>query len=230
MSANEKILITGASGYLGNGLCEYFTKAGFQVIGISNSNAGLFPTLKADLSKPGSAKELLSEVKKVHGNIDHIINNAARQDVALLKDETPEQISQFFQVNVSAIAEIYAEVAKTNYGVKSVINISSIEAVSPRPGHAVYGATKAALEALTKSAAVEIAPIRSNFLRLGLIGREGIESAWPQGVSAWQSAAPLKAMGKIDDVAKAIEYLLHANWVTGSGITLDGGISVTANW
>ena len=230
MSANEKILITGASGYLGNGLCEYFTKVGFQVIGVSNSNEGAFPTIKADLSKPGSVKELLSEVKNSYGNIDHIINNAARQDVALLKNETPEQISQFFQVNVSAIAEVYAEIAKTNYGVKSVINISSIEAVSPRPGHAIYGATKAALEALTKSAAVEIAPIRSNFLRLGLIGRDGIESAWPEGVSAWKSAAPLKAMGKIDDVAKAIEYLLAANWVTGSGITLDGGISVSANW
>ena len=172
----------------------------------------------------------MQEVLKQYGKIDHVINNAAMQDVALLKDENPNQISDFFQVNVSAIAEIYAEIATQSYGVKSVINISSIEAISPRPGHAIYGATKAALEALTKSAAVEIAPIRSNFLRLGLIGRQGIESAWPEGVSAWKKAAPLKNMGTVSDIAGAIEYLIGANWVTGSGITLDGGISVSANW
>jgi len=230
MSNKGKILITGASGYLGGGLCEHFLTNRYEVIGVSNSNSNNFSSIKADLSKPGGGKSLMQEVLKQYGKIDHVINNAAMQDVALLKDENPNQISDFFQVNVSAIAEIYAEIATQSYGVKSVINISSIEAISPRPGHAIYGATKAALEALTKSAAVEIAPIRSNFLRLGLIGRQGIESAWPEGVSAWKKAAPLKNMGTVSDIAGAIEYLIGANWVTGSGITLDGGISVSANW
>lgn len=230
MCNKGKILITGASGYLGGGLCEHFLTNGYEVIGVSNSNSNNFSSIKADLSQPGGGKSLMQEVLKQYGKIDHVINNAAMQDVALLKDENPNQISDFFQVNVSAIAEIYAEIATQSYGVKSVINISSIEAISPRPGHAIYGATKAALEALTKSAAVEIAPIRSNFLRLGLIGRQGIESAWPEGVSAWKKAAPLKNMGTVSDIAGAIEYLIGANWVTGSGITLDGGISVSANW
>ena len=230
MSAPEKILITGASGYLGNGLCEHFNKLGFEVIGASHSKEGKFVSLKADLTKSGGGSALISEAIHRFGSIDYIINNAARQDVALLKDETETNISELFQVNISAIAEIYSEIAKGGTGVKSVVNISSIEAISPRPGHSIYGATKAALEALTKSAAVEIAPARSNFLRLGLIGRDGIEAAWPEGVTSWKSSAPLKAMGTIDDVAMAVEFLLKARWVTGSGITLDGGMSVSANW
>ena len=145
-----------------------------------------------------------------------IINNAARQDVALLKEETSAKVQDIFQVNFSSIAEMYAQIGLSGVGVESILNISSIEARSARPGHAIYGASKAALESLTRSAAAEMAPIRSNALRLGLIEREGIREAWPIGVDAWEKSAPLARMGTLKDVLRAADYLLAATWLTGS--------------
>jgi len=94
----------------------------------------------------------------------------------------------------------------------------------------MYGASKAALDSLTRSAAVEIAPIRSNALRLGLIRRDGIESAWPTGVNSWLAATPLGRMGELGDISQAAAYLLEAPWLTGQILTLDGGNSSQANW
>ena len=173
---------------------------------------------------------MMEDALKIHPKIDFIINNAARQDVALLKDENAQTIHDIFQVNVSSIAEMYSEIASNKFGVKSVLNITSIEAVNARPGHSVYGASKAALEALTKSAAIEIAPIRSNALRLGLIERDGIREEWPAGVAAWEKSAPLVRMGTFNDILQATDFLLSATWITGSILTLDGGVSTVTNW
>jgi 3-oxoacyl-[acyl-carrier protein] reductase len=228
------ILVTGASGHIGQGFVSHYLSQGFNVIGVANQGA-LAPRegltlIVADLSEVGSGLKILEEAIKSHPKIDFVINNAARQDVALLENETPEVIRDIFQVNVSAIAEILSAVAISACGVQSILNITSIEAVVARPGHSVYGASKAALEALTRSAANELAPIRINGLRLGLIDRDGIREAWPEGVSAWEKRAPLGRMGTLKDVLRAADFLLEATWISGSILTLDGGISAAPNW
>jgi len=110
------------------------------------------------------------------------------------------------------------------------VTISSIEATAPRNGHLLYGASKAALEAITKSVPLEIPHLRSNALRLGLISRPGIESSWPEGVSAWKKSTPLARMGELTDVSKAVDFLLKAEWITGEVLTLDGGNSINPGW
>ncbi|MEI9906612.1 MAG: SDR family oxidoreductase [Actinomycetota bacterium] len=196
--ARSTILITGASGFLGKGFVDHFLAEGLYVIGVANKgelpDRENFTPIYIDMNQVGAGEEIMEQASKVDPVIDFIINNAARQDVARLENESAKTAQDIFRVNLLAIGEIFSAIARHNFGVHSVVNITSIEAVSARPGHSMYGASKAALEALTKSAAHELAPIRINALRLGLIEREGIRAAWPEGVSAWEKRAPLKRM------------------------------------
>jgi len=235
MSNSEKtILITGAGGHIGSGFVAHYLAEGLRVIAVSNRKEFAatenLTVISADFTKAGAGIVMMEQALKYSEKIDYVINNAARQDVALIKDEQPEVIQDIFHVNVTSIAEIYSCVAQEEYGVESILNITSTEALSARLGHSIYGASKAAVESLTRSAAQEIAPIRSNALRLGLIEREGIRAAWPEGVSSWEATAPLVRMGTLKDVLRASDYLLGASWLTGSILTLDGGISASANW
>ena len=111
-----------------------------------------------------------------------------------------------------------------------ILNVSSMGAYAPVPGQSVYGASKAALESLTKSAAMELKTIRTNALRLGLISRPGIQSSWPEGVNAWIKSTPIGRMGEINDVISAADFLLTSEWITGEILTLDGGNSSNPGW
>ena len=220
MKQNETILITGGSGHIGAHLIEFFKGEGLKVIAPTRS--------ECDLSVSGATKKYLESLEKSGTNLNYIIANAADQSVAKLSDTKPEDVAKMMQINFNAIAEIYTFAAGKN--IQSILTISSIEAIRPRPGHLIYGASKAAVEALTRSAAIELSTTRTNALRLGLISRPGIESSWPQGVEAWSKTTPLQRMGSLTDVSSAANFLLNSAWITGEVLTLDGGNSVNPGW
>jgi NAD(P)-dependent dehydrogenase (short-subunit alcohol dehydrogenase family) len=222
MNKNTTILLTGGSGHIGGHLKNYFESRGASVIA---------PTrVECDLSVNGATTEYLESLLRAGTNLDYVICNAANQSVQTLDVLTPASASSMMQSNFISILEIYAFIKKLSLPVKSVLTISSIEAISPRGGHLLYGASKAAVEAITKSAPLEIPHCRSNALRLGLISRPGIESSWPEGVTAWKASTPLSRMGELTDVSNAADFLLHAEWITGEVLTLDGGNSVNPGW
>ena len=111
----------------------------------------------------------------------------------------------------------------------SIINISSIEAKFTAPNHVHYGASKAGVEMLTKSLALELGEmgIRVNGVAPGLIWKQGLDQNWPEGVARWKKTAPLKRLGKGKDIAKACLFLASpdAEWITGEILMVDGGIS-----
>jgi len=222
MNKNQTVLLTGGSGYIGSHLREYFEGIGMTVIAPSRS--------ECDLSVAGATESFCTSLLTGGTSIDYIICNAADQRIFPLHNIDAGEIQKIMQINFGSIAEIYATLARHTSGVQSILTISSIEAVRPRPGHLLYGASKAAVEALTQSAAVELSTIRTNSLRLGLISRPGIEGSWPEGVSSWQRNTPLKRMGELTDVSEAAKFLLSASWITGQVLTLDGGNSVNPGW
>jgi glucose 1-dehydrogenase/3-oxoacyl-[acyl-carrier protein] reductase len=115
----------------------------------------------------------------------------------------------------------------------AVVNIASIEGQIPAPGHAHYGASKAGVIAFTRSAAVEFGPhIRVNSISPGLVGREGIEEEWPEGVERYRNASPLSTIGAAEDIAYACLFLCSpwAKWITGENLVVDGGVGAVMSW
>lgn len=110
----------------------------------------------------------------------------------------------------------------------AIVNITSIEAVNPAPAHAHYSAAKAGLRMFTRSSAQELGRhrIRVNSIAPGLIHRDGIEEAWPDGVQRYRESAPLGRLGDAADVADAVLFLVSdaARWITGAELAVDGGV------
>lgn len=230
----KRILITGASGTVGSSIATHFRDREWEVFAVSNG--GEIPVvgvtqMEKDLLAPGSGEELV-EATKPH----LLVNCAADQSVYPLykpdlSGKTLDQVSkEMLRLNLIAPLELLTAAARV--GTKVAVNISSVEAVRARPGHALYGASKAALESLTRGAALELAPMRVLAIRLGLISRPAIEQAWPEGVSAWNEMVPLKRMGDGIEVARVIESIASDDfqWATGTTIELDGGANSAPGW
>ena len=227
------ILITGASGLIGRELVSRYLELGAIVC--AQVHTGEIPArqnlhvIATDLSVPNSGTSLVQEAVARAGSLDFIINNAANQAVLDPAKAKRAEIDLMNRINVDAPQEIIQEASR--HGVSVVLNISSVEALNPRPGHEIYGASKAALDLLTRSASRDFAPMRTLGLRLGLIGGPGIEEGWPEGVAAWKRASPLGRYGSAAEVVGVTEFLLSpANaWATGSTYDFDGGVG-SSSW
>jgi 3-oxoacyl-[acyl-carrier protein] reductase len=116
----------------------------------------------------------------------------------------------------------------------SVTHIASVEARNPAPEHAHYSVSKAAIVTHARAAALEYGPhgIRVNTVSPGLIDREGLAEAWPEGVERWLRKAPLGRLGRPEDVADACVFLASplASWITGHDLAVDGGVSARPTW
>lgn len=229
LSRKRRILVTGASGGIGSAIATHYRDREWEVFAQfhkSEPSVSGIAGIAKDLSIPGAGEELVDSVRP-----HLVINCAADQSVFDIdSDALHEKSAKMLAVNLLAPLEIMKSAARSR--TELCINISSIEALKARKGHALYGASKAALESLTRTAALELAPMRVLGLRLGLISRPGLEDAWPEGVQAWVNASPLKRMGTPLEVARVVAALASDDfaWATGSTIDFDGGINAAPGW
>ncbi len=228
MSRKKKILITGASGLIGSQLCRTFLEAGWDVYGQVHQGVTdiQMHVIRKDLSKPSSGRELIEQID----DIDAIINNAADQRIEDLTNFSSERAHEMLQVNLLTPMEII--LAARSKGATFAINISSIEAINARAGHETYGATKAALESVTRSLANALSPMRIHGIRLGLIGDNNLSSRWPEGFKSWTNTVASHRIGFPDEVAKLALALADDTFAfaTGSIIDFDGGKSAAPGW
>jgi NAD(P)-dependent dehydrogenase (short-subunit alcohol dehydrogenase family) len=226
--AGKSILITGASGFIGQAYVNRFLDLGAIVCAQVNTGTiasrNNLHVIATDLAIAKSGNSLVQEALSRAGKLDFVINNAANQSILDPALATRSEIEHMMRINVDAPKEIIDESSKS--GVSVVLNISSVEALNPRAGHEIYGASKAALDVLTRSASRAHSPMRVLGLRLGLIGKPGIDQAWPEGVAAWKSATPLGRYASAEEVVGVTEFLFSdANaWATGSTYDFDGGL------
>jgi 3-oxoacyl-[acyl-carrier protein] reductase len=184
------------------------------------------------MSKQADIRRLFAEAKKAFGRLDILVNNAGVYEFASIEEITPEHYHKLFDLNVLGLILASQEAVKqfgTSGGV--IINISSVAAVTAPPTTAVYSATKAAVDAVTKALAKELGPrkIRVNSINPGMVETEGFRRvgiAESDFRKQTEAQTPLGRIGQPQDIAPAVAFLASADaaWITGETLYISGGL------
>lgn len=159
-------LITGISRGLGNALATAALAAGDRVIGTTRSGEtpdgllGDLTVLPFEAGNPEAADRLAADAFAVHGRVDVLVNNAGYGLLGPVEETDDKAIRDLFEVNVFAPFRLIRAALSRLRAQESghIINVGSIASVAPSIGAGVYGATKAALSAMSYSLAAEVAP------------------------------------------------------------------------
>lgn len=188
--------------------------------------------VKADISKIEDIAFLFAQTLKAFNKVDILVNNAGVYDAGALADVTVEQYNNMFSINVFGLLFTSQEAAK-HFGPNggNIINISSIASIVNMPPYLVYNATKAAVDAITKTLGKELAPrnIRVNGISPGMIETEGLHE---KGIMTgefrkeMEPHIPLGRIGQPADLTKALILLASDDsaWMTGASIVICGGL------
>ncbi|MFG2359235.1 SDR family NAD(P)-dependent oxidoreductase [Streptomyces sp. NPDC048521] len=247
----QTALVTGAGGGIGRAIALRFAQEGAavalhcrtaldaagEVAARIRDMGGEAVVLRADLTDEDACHRLIRQTTDWSGGrLTALVNNAAVQPVQPLPGMTAAEWRTVVDTNLTSVfACTQAAAAHLRaHGGGTITHIASIEAGHPAPGHAHYGAVKAAVVTHARAAALEYGPagIRVNTVSPGLIEREGLAEAWPDGVRRWLAAAPTGRLGRPEDVADACVFLASplASWITGHDLVVDGGVTARPTW
>lgn len=237
-------VVTGASKGIGASIALHLAKEGASVVvNYSSSkegalkvvseiakNGGKAVAVQSNVANPKDIGKLFSETKKAFGKLDILINNAGIYEFAPIEEITAEHYHKTFDLNVLGVLLVIKESLKYFGSSGSIVNISSIVSKYSIANTAVYSASKAAVDALTKSLGQELGPrnIRVNCVNPGMIETEGTKTA---GIldsdfrKNTESQTPLGRIGRPNDVASAVLFLASddASWITGETLFITGG-------
>jgi len=198
----------------------------------SLNNESSAASVKADLSLPDSPQQIVDATLSAFSTntIDILINNAAILHDKKMVDVTPEDFDSTHIVNLRAPFFLTQSVHKhlPSSGGGRIVNISSIGSRAGFSGYSVYGATKAGLEALTRSFASEFGPAGHtvNAVNPGPTQSDMMDQLDPTFVEGQRNATPMQhRLGTGDDIAKIVAWLAseESRWVTGQTISASGG-------
>lgn len=242
---NGKIaVVTGGNSGIGYSAAEDMKANGATVI-ITGRNAEKVNTaadtlgvtgMVADVSDLKAIDNLVDAVKRDFGNIDVLFINAGVFGPSPLGQTTEEMYDYQFDINVKgAYFTMDKFLSIMNEG-GSIINLSSINAYAGMATTAVYSATKAALNSITRTAAVELAPrkIRVNSVNPGpvetpIFGKAGIPEDQIHGLAeSITRGVPMSRFGQPSEIAKLVTFLAsdNASYITGGEYNVDGGANI----
>ncbi|CAL9496904.1 Dihydroanticapsin 7-dehydrogenase [Actinosynnema sp. ALI-1.44] len=232
------VLVTGGAGGIGRAIATAFTAAGDTVVltdlaGAPEAAAELnVRAVTADITDEDSVIRALDEV----GPVDVLVNNAGLLSVhGRLLDLPGADLHAILRTNVLGTFLMTQHVAHrmVQRGTRgAIVNLSSIGGRQPTPGMGGYESSKAAVDALTRWAAVELAEhgIRVNAVAPGPVLTPMLAAGLPEGSparKAWLDRIPLRQLASVEAVAAAVVFLAGAEHVTGTSLPVDGGQLLT---
>lgn len=186
----------------------------------------------ADVSDMDAVSRMVGEAQARLGPVELLVNNAGVAGQRLFQDITDELWNRYFSVNLggarNAIRAVLPHMIHEKRG--CILNISSIWGLRGASCETAYACTKAALIALTRSLALELAPsgIRVNCIAPGVINTDMVQVLGRETLSELAAQTPLGRLGTPEDIACAASYLCSdgASFVTGQILCADGGFIV----
>lgn len=237
----KTIIVTGGSRGIGKCMVENFAKDGYNVVLNYNksekqakqikqnlADEGIeIEIFKADISKRNEVKKLIEFTLNKYQNIDVLINNAGIARLHLFTDVTEEEWDEIMNTNLKSAFFTTQEVLPNMIHNKKgcIINISSIWGLVGASCEAVYSASKAGLDGLTKALAKELGPsgIRVNGIAPGIIDTEMNSNLDEKIKEELKTEIPLGRIGKPLDIYRCAKWLVEDEYTTGQIISPNGG-------
>jgi NAD(P)-dependent dehydrogenase (short-subunit alcohol dehydrogenase family) len=229
----KKVVVVGGSSGIGLSTAELAKREGADVIIASRSAARLDPiaerlnaiAIPADVTDDKSVANLF----KSSGPVDHVIVTAAQLRSGPFRTVAMEDVRSTFEGKFWGAWRVARAVEFRSGG--SLTLVSGFLSVRPRPNSAIVSAANAALEALSRALALELAPLRVNCVSPGIIDTP-IRAAMPEEarkemLAKTAASLPIGRVGLGEDVAHQIVSCMTNGFMTGSTIYLDGGALVT---
>jgi NAD(P)-dependent dehydrogenase (short-subunit alcohol dehydrogenase family) len=244
VKSDRTVLVTGVGGGIGSATARVFHEAGWRVLGADVRPARL-PVLddfvEADIGNEAGVQAVLALLKpEERGAVHALVNNAGHQVCAPLWETTLEDWQGVFAVNVTAPFLLMRGALPwlRAAGAGSVVNVASIHARATSANIAAYAASKGALDALTRAAAIDLAPlgVRVNAVLPGAVDttmlRAGLERTGLSEQAAFSRLSQnhlMKRVGEPDDIARMILFLADpalSGFLLGQSFVVDGGVSI----
>jgi NAD(P)-dependent dehydrogenase (short-subunit alcohol dehydrogenase family) len=235
MNGSGRVLVLGAASGIGQACAGALADAGWHVLagdmaeiepGGAVAQSAVFDVRDSAAVEAGIAR--LAE----SGTFDALVNAAGLARVAPLTEITDKGWSLMIDVNLTGAFNVLRSAATRMAAGGSIVMISSVDSTLPVSGLAHYCASKAGVDALCRSAALEFGPrgIRCNVVAPGVV-RTPLMAPYldrPEVSHAFTSRTPLARLGSPDDIADVVTFLVSpaARWITGTRIPVDGGLSL----
>ncbi len=235
-------LITGGTSGIGRATANKLAQLGIHVVVVGRNAergkktveeiraaGGKADFIASDLGDAASARQVARRAVELgDGHVDILINNAGIFPFGPTHEMTQEQFDRVFSLNVKApyflVAELAPLMAKRGKG--AIVNVSTMAADFGSPGMSLYGASKAAINLLTKTWAAEYGPsgVRVNAVSPGPTRTEGTD-AMGQGLEQLAAQAPAHRPAAAEEIAEAIVFLAtdRASFIYGAKLAVDGG-------
>jgi len=237
---NKVIIVTGGSRGIGKAIVEDLAAAGAKVLFTYRSSAEAAEAIaeatgataiQADVADEAACQALVARTEAL-GGLDAVVNNAGITRDGLMLRMPDSDWDAVLRTNLDGTFRMCRAAAAIMLRQRrgSIVNLTSISGIRGNSGQANYAASKAAVAAMSRSLAKELAKrsIRVNCVAPGFIDTDMVQSMDPRIVAGVKKAVPMRRLGKPEEVAKLVRFLVSddSSFITGQEIVVDGGLSV----